>query len=196
MDDWSWVNTWNQTGQLSTWSPWGNPTPVSFSIPRWSFTRTHHQSNPTPVPSLSDEVLHRLIIRKPYTGSFSISDEVSHGLIIRQPYTGSFSGNFRWSFTQTHHQATLHRFLPPFQMKFYTDSSWSNSTPVPPISDEVLHRLIIRKLYPGSFSLPDVVLHELIIKQPNLPIQFRCIPYTDAMLENRYSPAITSGWHL
>ena len=35
-------------------------------------------------------------------------DAVLHGLIIRQPYTDSFS--FRCSFTLTHHQATLHRF--------------------------------------------------------------------------------------
>ena len=139
-------------------------------LPRWSFTRTHHQAtlhmflpskmkfytdsssgDPTQVPSFQDEFLHGLIIRRPYTGSFSISDEVLHGLIIRWPYTGSFSfprWSFtrthhqatlhrfilfpRWSFTQTRHQATLHRFLPPFQMQFYTESSSGNPTQVPP----------------------------------------------------------------
>ena len=108
VDDWSWVNIRNQTGQLSTWSSSGNPTPVPF---------------------LSEEVLHGLINRQPYTGSFSTSDVVLHELIIRQPYTGSFS-IFRRSLTRTYHQ--------------------SNPTPVPFLSEEVLHGLISRWPYPGS----------------------------------------------
>ena len=109
-------------------------------VSRWSFILTHHETT-----------LHRFLLPKMqfYTDSSSgnptqvpsFQDVVLHGLIIRQPYTGSFFP--RWSFTRSHHQATLHRFLLPSKMKFYTDSSPDNPTPVPPqFKDEVLHELI------------------------------------------------------
>ena len=40
----------------------------------------------------------------------------------------------------------------------------------------------MRKPYTGSLSFQDAVLHGLIIKQPNLLIQFRYAPDTDAIL--------------
>ena len=64
-------------------------------------------------------IIYLIIMKQPYTGSFSISDVVLHRLIIK---------------------VTLHRFLF-FQKKSYTDLYQSNLTPVPP---EVLHGLISR----------------------------------------------------
>ena len=108
--------------------------------------------------------------------SLTFPDSVSHGLILKQPYTGSFSYISRCNFTQTHHQAALPRFLlihfqmkfdtdsswsnpthvpsHNFPMQFHTDSSWSNSTQVPShiFSDEVSHGLILKQPYPSSFS--------------------------------------------
>ena len=92
----SWVNIRNQTGQSSTWSSSGNPTPVPSQ--------------------LSDKVLHGLIHRRPYTGSFTI---------------------LKWSLTRTDLKITLPRFIK----KFYTNLSCSNLTPVPP---EVSHGPISR----------------------------------------------------
>ena len=116
-------------------------------------------------------------MRQPYTGSFSFQDAVLHRLIIRQPYTGSFS-NSRCSFTRTHHQATLHRFLPS-KMQFHTDSSSSNSTQVPSFQDAILHGLIISQPYTGSF-LPrckftrthhQVTLHRFLLSTYKITIQ-------------------------
>ena len=94
------------------------------------------------------EVLHGLILKQPYLGSFSQSpDAILHGLILRQPYPGSFSWISRCSFTLTHPKVTLPRFLLlNFQMQIYRDSSWSNPTQVP------------------SQTIPDAVLHGLIMK--------------------------------
>ena len=71
----------------------------SFLIFRRSLTRTYHQSNPTPVPFLSEEVLHGLIIKvtlhrflffqkKSYTdlsqgNPTPVPPKVLHGLISR-----------------------------------------------------------------------------------------------------------------
>ena len=100
-------------------------------------------------------------MKQPHTGSFSTSDVVLHELIIRQPYIGSFS-IFRRSLTRTYHQSNptpvpsqlsdvvSHEliirqpytgFLLNLQTKSYTGLSQDDLTPVHP---EVLHELILQ----------------------------------------------------
>ena len=142
--------------QFYTDLSWSNPTQVhSLEFP----DAVLHglilkQPYPVSFSQYPDAVLHELILKQPYPGSFSQSlDAVLHGLILRKPYSGSFSWISRCSFTRTHPEATLPRFLliisicsftqtPPeatlprflllnFQMHFYTDSSWGSPTQVP-----------------------------------------------------------------
>ena len=93
----------------------------SFSY-KMQFYTDSTWGNPTPVPSLSDEVLHWLILRQPYIGSSSVPRCSFTWTHYEEPYTG-FSSLPRWSFTRTRPQETLHWFLLSSKTKFYTDLS-------------------------------------------------------------------------
>ena len=95
----------------------GSPQKSYMDLAQDNLTPVHQEvlheltspSNPTSVPSLQDAVLHGLVTQKPYTGSPFPKNEVLHELIIKVTLP-RFLLHFRYSFTQTHQHATLHRF--------------------------------------------------------------------------------------
>ena len=93
----------------------GSPQKSYMDLAQDNLTPVHQEvlheltssSNPTPVPSLQDAVLHGLVTQKPYTGS---------------PFPK------KRSFTRTHHQSNPTQVPSPFQIQFYTNSSACNPT--------------------------------------------------------------------
>ena len=141
----------------------GNPTPIPSQI-QMQFYTDSSSGNPTPVPSIPDAVLHGLIIRKPYRGS--LFPRWSFTQNRHQETLHRFLLFPRGSFTRTHHQETQHRFLLSKCNFIQTHRQAILHGFLLPHS-EVLHGLILKQPYPGSFSqYPDAILHGLILRQP------------------------------